>query len=277
MASNELGYGNIAQVVGFKAGMLTGGGLLLWASTYLGTRGHFVAMAALVLLAVAATGLCREHPPAEASAAPRDQHIADVLATLWRWLRMPGSGWVVVVIASYKLGETVADTMFKPFVLDAGFSRSQIGLWVGSWGMLFSMLGSFAGGLLASQRSLVAALAITATARTVPVFGQWWLSLAQPSSSAVILVTCSEHLFGGALTTAMFAFMMSHVDKSIGGTHYTALAAIEVFGKSPAAWLSGYLAQAWGYTTVFAGATLASIAYLPLLLPIARKPTGTRR
>src|SRR5688572_32653217 len=45
-------------------------------------------------------------------------------------------------VGTYKLGESMADTMFKPFLVDAGFPASRIGLWVGTWGMLFAIVGS---------------------------------------------------------------------------------------------------------------------------------------
>ena len=45
---NQLGYGNIAQVVGFKVGMIISGGLLLGYSDTLGWAGMFAVMAGLV-------------------------------------------------------------------------------------------------------------------------------------------------------------------------------------------------------------------------------------
>jgi hypothetical protein len=85
----------------------------------------------------------------------------------------------------------------------------------------------------------------------------------------VLAVTCSEHLFGGALTTAMFAYMMGRVDKRIGATHFTLLATLEVWGKLPAAWVSGFIAARTSYPFLFALATVLSIAFLALLLPLA--------
>jgi MFS family permease len=50
LRDTELGAGNAAQVVGYKIGMLAGGGLLVWVSERfgLGWQGLFFAMAALV-------------------------------------------------------------------------------------------------------------------------------------------------------------------------------------------------------------------------------------
>ena len=45
LTTSELGTGNAAQVVGYKLGMLTGGGVLVWASGTIGWHGLFYAMA----------------------------------------------------------------------------------------------------------------------------------------------------------------------------------------------------------------------------------------
>ena len=265
----ELGHGNIAQVVGYKLGMLTGGGLLLWASGWIGLRGLFIAMAALVGIVLALTLGFTEEPVSPARGVPSDtMTLADVVRTLRRALSVPGSWWLLAVVGTYKLGESMADAMFKPFVLDAGFSKERVGLWVGSWGMVFSMAGSVLGGWLASRFDVVRAVTLTALLRVGPIAGQWWLAaIATPTAGAIIGVTCAEHLFGGALTTAMFALMMSRVDPRVGASHFTVLAAIEVLGKTPAGWLSGVVAQRHGYVTLFALATVLSLAFVGLLWP----------
>ncbi len=72
----------------------------------------------------------------------------------------------------------------------------------------------------------------------------------------------------------MFAYMMSRVDRRIGATHYTLLATVEVWGKLPAAALSGVVAQITGYAWLFGISTALSAAFLWLLVPLARKRTA---
>ena len=70
LEEGELGQGNVAQVVGYKAGMLTGGGLLVWASGRIGWEGLFLAMTALVAICFVVTVAWREHDlPAKAGRA----------------------------------------------------------------------------------------------------------------------------------------------------------------------------------------------------------------
>ena len=271
LAEHELGRGNIAQVVGYKIGMLTGGGLLVWASGRIGWEGLFGVMAALIGFSTFVTLALREEALTDGGPArPRPVTLGGVLALLGRALRSRETVWLLLFVGTYKLGESMADTMFKPFLYDAGYGREQIGLWVGTWGMLFSIAGSVWGGWLASRITLLRAAAITAFLRAIPVAGEWWLSVVDPTVARVIGVTAAEHFFGGALTTAMFAFMMSKVDRRIGATHYTLLASIEVWGKLPSAWISGVITQATSYPFLFALATVLSVAFLGLLVPLAR-------
>ncbi|MFY1831398.1 MFS transporter [Myxococcus fulvus] len=285
----ELGLGNTVQVVGYKLGMLTGGGLLVWASKSLGWPGLFHGMALLCAIALGVTLLSREAPPRERDAEPTAR-VAEKTESWRQWfavflttVRQPGIGWVLLFIGTYKFGETMADVLYKPFLVDAGIPAWQIGQWVGTWGNAASILGSVTGGVLATRMPILGALSLTASLRVLPLMGRWWLATHGVSDAGVIGVTLAEELVGGALTTVMFAFMMSRVDRRIGASHYTLMASIEVWGKAPAAPLAGWLADpthglALGYGPVFLLGAGLSVVFLALLAPIrhlqARFVTG---
>ncbi|MCP3098142.1 MFS transporter [Myxococcus sp. K15C18031901] len=281
---NELGLGNAIQVVGYKLGMLTGGGLLVWASKYIGWPGLFLAMSALCLGAFLVTLVARtESAPPQPTAASPEAPASEPAVTwavfkahLWTVVRRPGTGWLLLFVGTYKFGETMADVLYKPFLLDSGIPSWQIGQWVGTWGNAASILGSVTGGVLATRMPVLGALALTASLRVFPLVGRWWLATHGVSDEGVISVTLCEEFVGGALTTVMFAFIMSRVDSTIGATHYTLLASIEVWGKAPAAPLAGWLADpkhglGLGYAFVFLLGAALSVAFLALLVPIARQ------
>lgn len=273
LSSHELGVGNTAQVAGYKVGMVTGGGLLVWSSQWIGWTGLFLVMSVLVALVLLIVLGFRE-PDSTRQPGPGDPPVSvrRLVRQLIAQLASPTGRWLLLFVATYKLGESIIDRMFKPFLVDVGFGESEIGLWVGTWGMVASIVGSALGGWLATARGPWFAIAVAATLRLVPLVAQWALTLGTPGPEAVILATCAEHLFGGALTTAMFAFMMARVDRRIGATHYTVLAAVEVLGKAPGGLLSGVLVDALGYPWTFGLGILLAAAFL-LLLPIMRRAT----
>jgi MFS family permease len=271
LKERDLGLGNAAQVVGYKLGMLVGGGLVLWASAHVGHARSMYAMVAVILVVLAVTWRFDEPPrQTRAQSGIRLSYLA-AMKKLLATFRAPETKWVAIAAITYKAGEAMADTMFKPFMVDHGFTRAEIGLWLGTWGMLFSLAGSLGGGWLASRWKIWHALAVFAALRILPLLGQWWLAVGgAPDATSLIAITCAEHLFGGALTTAMFAMMMSRVDRKIGATHYTALAALEVIGKAIPGLASGPLTEKLGYAATFGAAVALSMVFL-LVLPALRK------
>lgn len=279
---DELGLGNTAQVVGYKLGMMfAGGGVMAWTGNRIGWPGMLLAVAVLSLVAFAVTLLVREPPPRELSASASTASSpevgwAEVFGRLKQALLLPGTVWLLLFIGTYKLGESMSDVLYKPFLVDSGLPPERILLWVSTWGTLASLLGSAAGGLLAVRLPLLGAVGLTATLRVLPLVGRWLLATTGVSDSAVIAITLAEEFFGGALTVAMFAFMMSRVDRRIGATHYTLLASLEVWGKAPAGPLAAWLADpkyglGLGYARVFLLGIVLSVAFLALLLPMRRQ------
>jgi PAT family beta-lactamase induction signal transducer AmpG len=269
----ELGLGNTAQVVGYKLGMLTGGGLLVWATQYIGWEGLFLCMSALCLAVFAMMVFAHEPPSRETTSKPESWH--ELLARLKELLLLPGTKWMVLFIGTYKLGESMSDVLYRLFLVDAGIRPEQIGLWVGTWGQMASITGSIMGGLLATRMPLLRALTVTAALRVFPLIGRWWLAQKGVTDAGVIGVTLAEEFFGGALTTAMFAFMMSRVDRRIGATHFTLFASVEVAGKLPGGIMGGQLMEQaqWSYAQVLLLGVGLSVAFLLLILPL-RKQRG---
>ena len=107
----QLGSANVAQVVGYKVGMLVGGGLLLRASANIGWRGMLLALAGLIV--------ARNDPWGEGATVwmrrPDAEHLAEVLAgypdrAVWRVDRDLGHGCLDAGIAGRgTLGEPRAD------------------------------------------------------------------------------------------------------------------------------------------------------------------------
>jgi PAT family beta-lactamase induction signal transducer AmpG len=262
----DLGIANAFQVVGYKLGMLTGGGLLLWASARIGYRGMFEVMAVLIAIVLIVAIFVREErssqePDAQAA---KPLTLRDIWLLLKEALRARATVPLIAVVLTYKAGETLADGMWKPMLFDRGFALADIGIWNGTYGMIASFIGSLLGGLWIRARPIPAALFGTAALRAIGVGAEWWVSVVEVGAAGIIVVTCIEHLLSGTITTVLFALMMRHTRREIGGTHYTLLASLEVLGKGMLGVFSGAIAQRLGYSTLFATATGLSLAFAGL-------------
>lgn len=270
LKGKDLGPANIAQVVGYKAGMLFTAAVLVPLRPQIGWSGILYAIAGILTLWAIGLLFWRE-PRTDERSAEKRKSMGMVLREMLMSLRSPGALWLVLFVGTYKIGEEMIDPMLRPFLVDAGYKPEQLAKWIGSYGMIASLVGSTVGGFWASRWPMLSAVAVAATLRAFSVGGEWYLTvLGTPSKQAIILVTLIEHFCGGALTTAMFAYMMSRVNKAVGGTHFTLLACVELAGKFPPSVFSGVIAQRIGYGQLFGLATILSFVFLLLLIPLRR-------
>jgi len=278
LSNKELGLGNAAQVVGFKAGMTVAGGVLVWLTSRIDWSGTFLCMA-LAIASVAVGLLCVEEPEGAVTAAPEPRtRIRGVVATVKAEMMKPGMALIFAVIGSYKMGESIIDVMFKPFLLESGITAADLGLWLGTWGMGASIGGSLLGGVLAMRFRLLPLLLVAGTIRLLPQTLQWLMAVGviDVVPTSVVVVSLMEHFAGGALTTVMFACMMGWVNRAAGATHFTLLACVEVWGKSVAAFGSGVLASHLGYSGAFGLGFILGLLFLVLVVAIPASSEPTR-
>ena len=270
LRDGELGLGNAAQVAGYKLGMMTSGGVLVYLSRDHGYSAVFVGMAVLVALATVATLAFREPatPVPRIHGVPIDLRAA--IARVASALAEPSGRYLVVLVVFYKAGEAMADVMLRPMLVDRGFAPHDLGLWLSTYGTAASLAGSLVGGALASRFRLLPLLFAVAALRAVPLGLELAIALGESREILVIAIAIVEHLVGGMLTTVVFAFMMSSVDPRVGATHYTVLAAFENLGKGITGFWAGALAERLGYASIFGLALAMSMLFLVLYLPMAR-------
>ncbi len=275
----DLGFGNAAQVVGYKIGMLVGGGLLWAWYAELGWQGIFFTMAGCCLLGMTVLTASREEPVELPAGATERLSWRELVGRMRTAMTLPGTAWLVAFVATYKMGESLANKMWVPFLVKQGLAPETVAAWMGTWVMAASLCGSLFGGLLASRLALVRAVAVAAAIRVVGLLGQWALvaGLLPLTKSNVIAIASGEHFFSGALTVCMFSLMMSRVDKRVGATHFTLLAAIEVWGKALPALVSGLLVEAFGFANTFLAAVGLSVAFLALAGPVSGSPEHVKR
>ncbi len=183
----------------------------------------------------------------------------------------------MLFVATYKTGEALSDSVFEPWLQRVlHYSKEDVASFA-LVGQLGSLFGSVAGGLVATRLPLLRAVGLTAAIRALSLVAMWALAAGLlPGTPAVInAVTGLEHFFAGLVTTCMFAFMMSRVDREVGATHFTLLAAVEVLGKAPAGLAAGALVDRLGWAPLFLIGAVLSWAFLGLLVPLSRASTPT--
>jgi len=256
----ERGYGNSVQVAAYRAGMILGGGLLLYAYDKLGPPASFGTMAAILAIATVPIVLHREAPP-PASASPA---AAPPGPAAWLEVaRRPGMvAWLAVLVV-YKGGEALAYGMVKPLFVDRGFSLGDIGLLLGTVGFFAGLVGAVLGGTLVTRAGRARALMVAGVLQIVGILGYVAPAAGLGGAGALAAASVLEHLTGGIATVSLFTVMM---DACTGeaGTEYTLQASVVVIATGAAQFASGSVAAQLGYTGHFLVGAAASAVGLGL-------------
>lgn len=257
---NERGIGNAVQVGGYRLGMVLGGGVLMIVLDQMGWAATFVAMAAFLTLTLWPVLRYRE---ASTPPAPRR---ANPLAGVWARLKLPGMALLLLWLVAYKFGDAMASAMAKPYLVDAGWSKSEIGFWAGIIGSAGGLLGAVLGGWMSDRYGRRLALLWCGIAQTLAV--ALYAAHAYGIGSVLWLqaAVAIEHVLGGMATVALFTLMMDASDPQHAGTDYTLQASTVVIATGLAGAAGGALGDALGYGVMFGASVLLSGAGCLLLL-----------
>ena len=150
LAPNLRGLGNSVQVIGYKTGMIVGGGMLLWLVAHFGWRLSYTALALLIVPVLLPVWFMRETPAVPQVGPKRAPWHG------WRgyvrlfgdFLSRPRMGWWLVTVATFKAGDSLASRMIGPMLADQGLPLAAIGLLTGVIGAVAGLAGALLGGLL---------------------------------------------------------------------------------------------------------------------------------
>jgi PAT family beta-lactamase induction signal transducer AmpG len=261
LAPADRGIANGLQVAGYRVGMIVGGGVLLVAHEHLGSSVTFLAMAGLIAIASIPSLVTPEtaftRSPPETVALPH-------------FLRRPDAVRLLALIACYKGGEAFAGGMLRPFLADSGLGLGDVGWLVGTVGFVAGLAGALAGGALVNRLGRRPALIAFALLQAVTVAGYAYVAATAPDGSVLRAVIGVEHFVGGMATAALFTCMMDWSRPGASATDYTVQASTVVIVSTLATALSGFSAEALGYTGHFAlgaGLTLAAVVAVIALFP----------
>ncbi|MFP2926366.1 MFS transporter [Pyxidicoccus sp. 3LG] len=239
----ERGWGNGVQVAAYRVGMIVGGGLMLIVFDAVGWRPTFLAMGGLLLAATVPIALYREPP----SAPPPAQS----LALRW-WLERPGAASWLLLLVVYKFGEALATGMLRTFLTDSGLTMTDIGWMLGGVGFAAGLVGALLGGSLVVRLGRRRALLLFGIIQAGAVLTYALVARAPATLPLLTLVCALEHVASGMATAAVFTAMMDASRPEYAATDYTVQASVVVLATGAAAAVSGFSAQALGYSAHFA-------------------------
>jgi PAT family beta-lactamase induction signal transducer AmpG len=156
--------------------------------------------------------------------------------------------------------------MTAPFVIDLGFTRDEYAAIVKGVGLAATLVGGFAGGVIARALPLATALWVGALLQMVSNLVFVWLAYAGTNLLALSAAIIAEN-FAGAIGTVIFVAYLSALCHSPlhTATQYALLTALAAVGRTYLSAGAGYVAETAGWPLFFAVSSLTALPGLALL------------
>jgi PAT family beta-lactamase induction signal transducer AmpG len=281
MASYVAAYRVGALVSGAGALFLVTGFVALGFSKEAAWTACYVAMAFLILVGVAATLLAVEPEKSLAAAAQHASHAQEdplkrtfhaAIASLYDFLRRDMAFVMLAFVILFKLADALAFSLATPFILDLGFSRTELATIMKGVGFAATLLGGFAGGFIARAYPLTASLWIGAILQTVTILA-FSLQAVIGRDLAMLTFAITVASFTGAIGTVIFVAYQSALCSNPlhTATQFALLTALDSLGRTVFSLGSGYIAAATGWAAFFIICAMAGIPSFFLLAWLQRR------
>jgi PAT family beta-lactamase induction signal transducer AmpG len=259
----ELGPGAGVHILGYRIAMLTSGAIALILADRLPWKTVYLLMAGCLAVGAAASLLApeprlKERPPATLKEALVEPFV--------EFLSRRGAVGILLFVVLYKLDVVMATALTTPFMLELGFTKTDIGAVTKGFGMAATIVGSLAGGAVVARAGMKTSLWLFGILQSVSTLS--FLALARLGHHYPMMVTAIglENLCSGMGTAAYAAFLMSLCDKRFTATQYAILTSLMAITRVVVGAPTGYIVKAFGWENYFLISALAAIPGLLLLL-----------
>ncbi len=273
LSFHERGFGNGVQVAGYRLGLIIGGGLLLYMIGVWDWRLSFLLLA--LLMVVLTLPVLRFREPAAVMPVQAEQHWLRIFTSFFN---RPGlRGWLVVLV-TYKAGESLGSAMVKPMLVDMGLDLKQIGLMVSLVGSFATLLGALLGGWLTAVIGRYPAIigfgALQAIGVASYVLLSWTHEPGQPVNLELVYgINALEHFASGMAMAALLTAVMDLSRPEHAGTDFTVQVSILASAGGIFYLGAGFVAEAMGYSGYFlVSGAIALLLLWPAALYCRRLP-----
>ena len=187
---------------------------------------------------------------------------------------------LIVLIGTYRIADIVMGAIANVFYLDQGFDKSQIATYSKFWGLWATILGGFAGGVLAVRYGIHRTLFLGAALAAASNLLFAYLATQAPVAWLLGAVVAADNLSAGLAGAAFVAFLSSLTNVSFTAMQYALFTSIMLLFPKVLAGYSGTMVDGLGYPTFFVVTAILGVPVLVLvwyagrLLPTPVAPAG---
>jgi MFS transporter, PAT family, beta-lactamase induction signal transducer AmpG len=262
----EMGAGAAVFILGYRIALLVAGALALILADRLPWSSVYLVMAGTMVIGIFATLFAPE--PKQIS--PPASLVDAVMLPFGEFFQRKGvmRGLLILLfITLYKLGDALLSNMTTPFLLQTGFTKTDIGAIQVGMGLIATIVGALAGGSILSRIGINRSLWVFGILQAVSNLAYFFLAYVGKNYQAMVLAINIEQFCGGLGTAAFVAFLMSLCNQRFSATQYALLSSLMAVSRDILSAPGGAIAAVTGWSTFFLITIVAAVPGL-LLLPV---------
>jgi PAT family beta-lactamase induction signal transducer AmpG len=262
LEESELGAGASLNIMGYRIAMVVSGSLTLILSDHIPMSSVYLIMSACMLVGVVASLFGPE--PKNVEASPKTLAEA-VYKPFSEFFTRVGAVEMLIFILIYKLDVAFAMALTTPFMMDLGFTKSDIGYVLKGAGIFATIGGTLLGGAVLSKWGIKKSLWLFGIIQGLSGFSFFLLARLGHNYPMMITAVCVENVCSGLATAAFTAFMMNLCDKRFTATQYALLTSFMAITRTFVQTPSGFIMKSVGWEMYFIISILMAIPGLLLL------------
>lgn len=177
---------------------------------------------------------------------------------------------ILLLISCYRISDIVMGIMANVFYVDMGFAKAEIAAISKVYGLIMTLVGAGAGGILLARYGTMRILFLGAfmVAITNLLFAyQAIIGYNVPLLTAVISI---DNFSAGIATAAFIAYLSSLTSSGYSATQYALLSSIMLLFPKFIAGFSGAYIDAFGYVNFFVAASVIGFPVLGLIILVEK-------
>ena len=186
---------------------------------------------------------------------------------------------LLALIGTYRISDIVLGVMSNPFYRDMGFSKEEVAVISGVYGVVMTLVGAAIGGVLALRYGVMRILMLGAALSAVTNLLFAWLATRGHDLSGLMLAISADNLSAGIASAAFIAYLSGLTNVAYSATQYALFSSVMLLLPKFIGGWSGWAVDHYGYVTFFIGtaalgAPVFVLAWLASRLAPVRTPSA---
>ena len=247
--------------LGYRLAAWAAFALALLIADHFGWRPAFLILAALMFGFCIATARA---PEPHYRRQPRSLRES-VLQPLRELLGSPGAAALIAVVLLFKVGDAFANKLFTPFMMDVGFSKTEIALLVKALFTFSTVAGSLLGGIVMVRLGLLRSMLLFGVLQAVSNLLYCSLALAGKSYPIMVTAVVLEHVAGAMGGIALVALIMALCDERYSAFQYALLSALALLPRYGLGYPAGWIADHEGWYAYYVASFVLALPGLAVV------------